>query len=172
MKTNARETLSANLSALMAKTLGLETQAALAYKCGVAQSTIGRILRQEVSPTVDILEAIADAFGVPVAELVKDCDETVTPLDSRISELRQSDLDMIDAFIDFTVLRRRQENNQKQGLAVDEVAPPPNSQAAIERAIRRPMDEGTLNLDQESKPDPASSRRNARRPGRSRQGRS
>ena len=47
----------------------LKTQTALAKKSRVAQSTIGRILRQEVSPQSANLEHIAKAFGMSLIEL-------------------------------------------------------------------------------------------------------
>ena len=51
------------------------TQAALAKKVGVSQTTIGRILRGEVSPQADTVQRIAKALGTPVAKLLdKDSD--------------------------------------------------------------------------------------------------
>lgn len=157
-----REVLAANLAALMARTPALDTQLKLARRSGIAQSTIGRILRQEVSPTVDVLEAIAHAFEVPVVEIVKICDMEAAPLDSRLTELRQFDLDMIDAFIEFTVARRRHSNNQEEGVSVEEIAPSAGSQAAIQRAINRPMSHGTLNLDEERTASEVAGQRSSR----------
>lgn len=47
----------------------LRTQTALARKSGVTQSTIGRLLRGEVSPQSENLERIALAFGMAYSEL-------------------------------------------------------------------------------------------------------
>ena len=47
----------------------LRTQTGLARKSGVAQSTIGRILRGEVNPQADNLERIAQALRIPVTQL-------------------------------------------------------------------------------------------------------
>ena len=55
----------------MASRRDLKTQAALAKKSGVAQSTIGRILRREVNPQSGNLEQIAQAFGMSIAGLVE-----------------------------------------------------------------------------------------------------
>ena len=46
------------------------TQPALAKKSGVAQSTIGRIIRGEVSPQLDTLEALASALYTSVPKLL------------------------------------------------------------------------------------------------------
>jgi len=48
---------------VMASSKDLKTQTALAKKSGVAQSTIGRILRGEVDPQSGNLERIAKAFN-------------------------------------------------------------------------------------------------------------
>ena len=49
---------------------GLKTQTGLARRSGVAQSTIGRILRGEVNPQVDNLRRIAEALRIPLATLL------------------------------------------------------------------------------------------------------
>jgi SOS-response transcriptional repressor LexA len=55
----------------MASSKDLKTQTALAKKSGVAQSTIGRILRGEVNPQSGNLERIAKALNLPLARLVE-----------------------------------------------------------------------------------------------------
>lgn len=59
------------LAKVMALSKDLRTQAALAKKSGVAQSTIGRILRGEVDPQSGNLERIAKAFRLSLAELAE-----------------------------------------------------------------------------------------------------
>jgi SOS-response transcriptional repressor LexA len=56
---------------VMASSKDLKTQTALAKKSGVAQSTIGRILRGEVNPQSGNLERIAKAFGMSLAKLAE-----------------------------------------------------------------------------------------------------
>jgi SOS-response transcriptional repressor LexA len=56
---------------VMASSKDLKTQTALARKSGVAQSTIGRILRGEVNPQSGNLERIAKAFSVSLAKLAE-----------------------------------------------------------------------------------------------------
>lgn len=58
-----------NIAKLMERSPAVSTQMALARQSGVTQSTIGRILRGEVSPTAGVLKAIADALRVPVDAL-------------------------------------------------------------------------------------------------------
>lgn len=53
----------------MASSPGLQTQAALASKSGVSQSTIGRILRREGHPASAKIERIAKALGMSLIDL-------------------------------------------------------------------------------------------------------
>jgi|SRR5581483_5114722 len=64
---------------VMAASTELQTQQALARESGVAQSTIGRILRGRVTPQVDNLERIAAAFKMSFAKLVEISQEGVPP---------------------------------------------------------------------------------------------
>lgn len=63
-----------NIAVLMDGSLDLGSQPALAKKTGVAQSTIGRILRSEVNASGENLRKIADAYRVSVASLFLDQD--------------------------------------------------------------------------------------------------
>lgn len=49
----------------------LKTQTALARKSGVAQSTIGRIIRGEVDPQSGNLQRLARALGMPLTALTR-----------------------------------------------------------------------------------------------------
>lgn len=59
-----------NIASLMAASVGLRTQQALGKACGIDQRTIGRILNQEHSPSIDKLQLIADAFGIQTWQLL------------------------------------------------------------------------------------------------------
>ena len=54
------------MALVMASSRDCKTQGALARKSGVAQSTIGRILRGETSPQIDTLTFLARALRVPI----------------------------------------------------------------------------------------------------------
>jgi transcriptional regulator with XRE-family HTH domain len=54
---------------MMDQTPHLSTQEKLGREAGLGQSTVGRIRRGEVDPTVDTLDALAKAFRVPVSTL-------------------------------------------------------------------------------------------------------
>lgn len=64
----SRANLAANLTALMA--LHKMGQSELHRKCGVAQSTIGRILNQKTAADLDTLGQIASAFHLSGWQLI------------------------------------------------------------------------------------------------------
>lgn len=63
------ENVGKNIAALMAASSTLKSQPSLALRTGVAQTTIGRILRNEVSASADTIHKIAQAFDTDVAAL-------------------------------------------------------------------------------------------------------
>lgn len=158
-----RRILADNLAAIMESRPGLDTQAALAARSGINQTTIGRVLRTEVSITLDSLEAIADALGVSASVLVqnvKDCGAPSIYLDSRLASLSQSEAAQISAFIEFTINKKEQE---ARGLSFKETkAPPKGMSAAIQRAAKRPMG-GGFSFEETSNPEGRQSTRKRRR---------
>lgn len=65
-----RLVLSQNLKALLASKHGPSNQTELKRRSGVAQSTIGRVLRAETGATVDTLEQIARCYGLEAWQLL------------------------------------------------------------------------------------------------------
>ena len=72
------------MAKVMASTKNLRTQTALARRSGVAQSTIGRILRGEVNPQSVNLERIATVLGVSLAKLAEMGEEGKSAVESAI----------------------------------------------------------------------------------------
>jgi len=65
-----RKVLAQNLNALLNSRIGPSNQSELKRKSGVAQSTIGRVIRGEVSATVDTLGQIAKCYGLEPWQLL------------------------------------------------------------------------------------------------------
>ncbi|NDI85119.1 helix-turn-helix domain-containing protein [Undibacterium crateris] len=65
-----RGTVARRLDEWMRDNIALDTQAKLAMASGVGQTTIGRILNKQTSPTLDVLESIASTFGRDVSDLI------------------------------------------------------------------------------------------------------
>lgn len=76
-----RVILAQNLTALMAGKIDKESQSALKRRSGVAQATIGRILRKEVNYRIETVAALARAFNLePWQLLVPDLDPGNLPV--------------------------------------------------------------------------------------------
>jgi hypothetical protein len=77
-KTPSTQRLADNLDRLMAKSVNLRSNAAVgrAAKPPIAHSHIRRIRLQESSCTLDILDQIAEVFGVQPWDLLTDTEET------------------------------------------------------------------------------------------------
>jgi transcriptional regulator with XRE-family HTH domain len=88
-----RVSLAANLRRLMAESSHLGTQRAVAVRCGVAQTTIARVLAGEVAATLDTLHRLAVIFKVSPAVLIA-TDEQESELLQNLSEIRQSPEDV------------------------------------------------------------------------------
>lgn len=140
-----KEVLAQRLRALMAATPSLDTQVKLAQRSGVAQSTIGRILRAEVGATLDVIESVAQAFGLDGADLL-----TVTAQHEKLpadlmAGLPSEDMDKIAAFIKFTVSQRAPAG--KTELSLREIrTTAPELQAALSKAANRQTGTTTLNV--------------------------
>lgn len=69
-KQRAFEVLAENVKALLDSHKTIDTQAKLAAKSKVGQSTISRILRADTQATAETIDALAQAFGVTHAQLI------------------------------------------------------------------------------------------------------
>lgn len=76
-----RDIVAENLAAWMRSDTNLSSQPKLAAKSKVGQTTIGRILRKEVSASSENLRAIAEAFGRTLADLTSEI-----PTDANVSQ--------------------------------------------------------------------------------------
>lgn len=73
-KIPSRQILAANLDRLLEKSK--ESNTALGKRAKIAQSHIGRMRRQESAATVDMLDDLADAFGLEPWALLTDSEVT------------------------------------------------------------------------------------------------
>ncbi|MBS0422613.1 MAG: helix-turn-helix domain-containing protein [Proteobacteria bacterium] len=116
----------------------LRTQAALAEKSGVAQSTIGRILRSQVTPQSDNLERLATAFGIPYSTFaalaeggewgdgaIETFQPAVTPRSVPLLSSKQAGryaegvyLDSLDSVIDWIELPKKRRGEHSFALRV------------------------------------------------------
>jgi transcriptional regulator with XRE-family HTH domain len=153
MNTYLRLTLADNIAALMEKTPALDTQVKLARRSGIAQSSVGRILRGDVSATIDNIEAIATAFGVSISTLLKshsnsqlDVDDFVGDLPQLLNGLKPGDVDEVRLFIQF--IQAKREAAQVGGISHISRIPTDDKRARIVGAMNRPIGEATFESDE------------------------
>jgi transcriptional regulator with XRE-family HTH domain len=58
-----------NVARLMEQHPHIKTQAALAAAAGIAQTTVGRVLRKESVPGADVVQRMADALGAKIQDI-------------------------------------------------------------------------------------------------------
>ena len=154
-----RERLAERLNALMFRYKHLDTQAKLAAASGVAQTTVGRILRCDTSATLDNIEAIANAFGIDVTELFARPEQSNSlslALDQAV-RLPEPERLRISSFIDYT-LREYAMNNPARLTFQAHQSAKPELEAAAARAASRPIEGKSRNAGKER---PAKKRRRA-----------
>lgn len=96
-----REHLARRLRELMDSRPDLDTQTKVANRSGVGQSTIQRLLAQEQSATIDMLDKIAAPFGLKPWELLLP-DMADAKLVRAFGKLAESDKNRILAFMEFS----------------------------------------------------------------------
>ncbi|MBB6319266.1 helix-turn-helix domain-containing protein [Paraburkholderia tropica] len=69
---DTKQILARNLRELMRRSDSLDTQVKVAQRAGIAQSTVGRLLRGEVHAQLSQIESLAEAFKVDVTALLNE----------------------------------------------------------------------------------------------------
>jgi transcriptional regulator with XRE-family HTH domain len=142
--------LARNLRALMESHPTLNTQQKVARKAGIAQASVSRVLRLEQAVTLRQLESLADAFKVPVADLLKDeSDKSAIHYDrDGYAALPMEDKAKIESYIAFVVLdheRRLKPDPESEdldlGLTFRQVRDLPEPlRSVVRRAAQRELD--------------------------------
>lgn len=83
IKTVPDPNIGRNIEAFMSYSKDLRSQPQLAARAGLAQSTVGRIIRGEVSPSAENLRKIAGALGVDVGAFFLPHDKLIDLGDAR-----------------------------------------------------------------------------------------
>lgn len=106
----ANEILAANLRRLMKEHPTLNTQVKLARRAGIAQSSITRVLSASVHPQLDIVEALAGAFRVPLASLLSDQEDATDPGfdQAKFAQLPAEEREKAASYIRFLIAEHEQ----------------------------------------------------------------
>lgn len=132
--------LASNLQRHMDAKPHVGTQQKLAARAGVSQSTVGRLLRGEVSPLLGHVESLAEALGTTVMDLLSEpgAADSIQYDRAAYAALPEQEKKKIETFIEFVIATNR-------GMNFTEVTAPPAHQAeAIAKASGRPLDHRTL----------------------------
>lgn len=107
------EIVAHNLKRWMAGSRELSSQQRVADASHVSQTTVNRILRNEVSATIANLEAIAKAFGRSAYELlIPPNDPATIQYDrARYALLPEADKDKVESYVDFVMSRSAKSDN-------------------------------------------------------------
>lgn len=118
MKTSIRELLALNVKQLMKLIPEASTQAKLAVRAGMSQSSIHRIVNAATEPELTTLENLAKAFGVPIGRLLAEEGDDLLPPGAvdAYRNLPSEDKEKIKAFIEFVLASRQAE---KLGLPLN-----------------------------------------------------
>ncbi|MEM5449871.1 helix-turn-helix domain-containing protein [Paraburkholderia guartelaensis] len=109
----ANEVLAANIRRLLETHPILNTQAALAKRAGIAQSSIARVISAAVHPQLDVIESIAAAFKVSIADLLTEGDASPSHgLElEKFAELPEEDKEKAASYVRYLIA----ENSKKHG---------------------------------------------------------
>lgn len=140
MKTDKlRTVLARRLRELMDATPALDTQMKIAARSGIAQSTVGRILRGDVAVTLDNVEALADAFGRDPADLLTYVKSKArAAFQDAVAGLPAAEIEKVSAYARF-VKAQHTEHHQPTFNLEKETAGIVDNDAALQRAAKRPV---------------------------------
>jgi transcriptional regulator with XRE-family HTH domain len=152
---DTKQILAANMRRLMNASASLDTQVKLAARAGVAQSTVGRLLRGEVYAQLAQVEAIAGAFGITVGDLLTDpslASELEPTYDkAAFTKLPAAERAQISAFIAF-VIQRQTDPKANDSLEISrKIDLSSGLKDRLMEAIQRELNEDMLTLGHESK---------------------
>lgn len=150
---NTKAILAANLRRLMDGSSTLDTQAKVATRAKIAQSTVGRLLRGEVHAQLAQVEALAEAFRVAVAELMTDPAASNAPTSDALNyaHLPEPEKAHIAAFIEF-IIARHAANEDENSLTIEHRSEaPPGLKQRLMQAIQRELNDDSLTFAHEDK---------------------
>ncbi|CAE6693105.1 hypothetical protein LMG22931_00467 [Paraburkholderia nemoris] len=152
-KTPIRTVLATNLRQAMAAHPTLDTQMRLAQRSGMSQRTVGRMLNGEVDPQLGHVEAVAEALGVTVTDLLTDYSSGVAELRydrQKFAKLSQEDRAKIESFIEFTFVSQDKNSVSDAPFKYSEVIKAtPAQEEMVKRVAQRDLSNKTLSIDED-----------------------
>ncbi|RDK01452.1 helix-turn-helix domain-containing protein [Paraburkholderia lacunae] len=152
-KTPILTVLATNLRQAMARHPTLDTQMRLGQRSGISQRTVGRMLNGEVNPQLGHVEAVADALGVTVTELLTDYSSGAPELRydrQKFAKLSPEDRAKIESFIEFTFVSQDKGSSSDAPFKYSEVIKAsPAQEEMVKRVAQRDLSNKTLSIDED-----------------------
>ncbi|KAB0686534.1 helix-turn-helix domain-containing protein [Burkholderia territorii] len=144
-----RKILARNIRRHMEANEHIRTQVQLAKAAGVAQSSIARVLKGEVDTQLFVIEAIADAIGVPPGSLLvhDEAEQGILRFNrSLVAALPSSERAKIESYIEFVLSQSEAVKVEDDGsLSISEEVPSTNeSRRRAGVAAQRPLSNETV----------------------------
>lgn len=145
------EILAIRLAALMASRPALDTQIKLHQATGLAQASIQRVLARKVHTGLDVLQKLADAFGVPPTSLIEpiEAGRDIEQIPASIEEIavlqqwrRLDELEKhtVMGYLGLVSATKSRALSVKRRTVIDDDISPDNMTAAHNRAADRPIE--------------------------------
>ncbi|APZ19431.1 hypothetical protein SY87_16155 [Burkholderia pseudomallei] len=151
----------------MGRVPAADTQAKLAARAKMSQSSIHRVLHQDTEPELTTAYKLASAFGISIAQLLDDSDAegiAALPVDpKRFARLPASEKEKIRAFAEFVVAAYEASTGGADELkSLSETIPAKDDERSlVERVAQRDLTTDTLS-EHETNSQPARKRRKIR----------
>lgn len=146
MKTPLKRVLAKNVKRLMGLVPEVATQAKLAARAHMSQSSVHRILNEDTEPEIETVQKLANAIGVSVAALLTEGqpDELPPLAQEKYRALPVAEKEKIRAFIDFVIASHEAE---KAGVPItfsERMEPTQSSRAIAQELAQRETSDHTL----------------------------
>ncbi|MFM0660115.1 helix-turn-helix domain-containing protein [Paraburkholderia sediminicola] len=146
MKTPLKRVLAKNVKRLMGLVPEVATQAKLAARAHMSQSSVHRILNEDTEPEIETVQKLANAIGVSVATLLtEDQGDELPPFaHEKYRALPLAEKEKIKAFIDFVIASHEAE---KAGVPInfsERLEPTQSARATAQELAQRQTSDHTL----------------------------
>ncbi len=146
MKTPLKRVLAKNVKRLMGLVPEVATQAKLAARAHMSQSSVHRILNEDTEPEIETVQKLANAIGVSIAALLtEDQGEELTPFaHEKYRALPSAEKEKIKAFIDFVIASHEAEKAGVPITFTERLEPTPPGRVIAQELAQRQISDHTL----------------------------
>lgn len=149
MKTPLKRILAQNVRRLMKGVPEVSTQAKLAVRARMSQSSIHRILNEDTEPEIETVGKLADAIGVPIGvlltEFAEDGADMQFPISyEKYSALPTSEKEKIKSFIEFIVASHDAAKRGALSTHTERIEPSETHREAAQKLAQRKPSDQTL----------------------------